>query len=253
MQPESAGECRANLDRGLENRSARANLAVRKATVTDKPEDRLGEIRSKLVASKERWARDGRLLTGAAASRAERLPPGQHLVSDWPVLDLGVQPAVAREQWRLTVDGLVDAILDWSWDEFRVQPQFRYVSDIHCVTAWSRFGNQWDGVSAKHILGLAKPKPEAHFVVFHGYDGYTTNLPLADFDDEDVLLAHAWQDQPLPREHGGPVRVVVPKLYFWKSAKWVRRIELVEHDHRGFWEERGYHGRGDPWNEERYG
>lgn len=252
MQPESAGECRANLDRGLENRSARANLAVRKATVTDKPEDRLGEIRPKLVASKERWARDGRLLTGAAASRAERLPPGQHLVSDWPVLDLGVQPAVAREQWRLTVDGLVDAILDWSWDEFRVQPQFRYVSDIHCVTAWSRFGNQWDGVSAKHILGLAKPKPEAHFVVFHGYDGYTTNLPLADFDDEDVLLAHAWQDQPLPREHGGPVRVVVPKLYFWKSAKWVRRIELVEHDHRGFWEERGYHGRGDPWNEERY-
>jgi DMSO/TMAO reductase YedYZ molybdopterin-dependent catalytic subunit len=217
-----------------------------------KPDDKLAETRPKLVEAKERWAREGRLLTGGSGARGERLPPGQHLVRDWPVLDLGVAPEVETAHWRLAVDGLVETALDWSWADFMAQPQISDVSDIHCVTAWSRFDNQWQGVSAKHVLSLAKPKSDARFVVFHSYDDYTTNLPLADFDDDDVLLAHSWQGKPLPREHGGPVRVVVPRLYFWKSAKWVKRIEFIARDRPGFWEERGYHDRGDPWAEQRY-
>jgi DMSO/TMAO reductase YedYZ molybdopterin-dependent catalytic subunit len=216
-------------------------------------DDKLAASRPKLVATKERWAREGRLLTGGRSARGERLPPGQHLVRDWPVLDLGILPEVETKDWRLRVDGLVEHALDWSWEEFLAQPAFSDVSDIHCVTAWSRFDNQWDGVGARHILALAKPKAEARFVVFHSYDDYTTNLPLADFDDDDVLIAHSWQGKPLPREHGGPARAVVPKLYFWKSAKWLKRIEFIARDRPGFWEEHGYHDRGDPWTEERYG
>jgi DMSO/TMAO reductase YedYZ molybdopterin-dependent catalytic subunit len=219
----------------------------------ERDDDKLAESRPKLVEAKERWAREGRLLTGGRGARGERLPPGQHLVRDWPVLDLGVSPEVVTADWQLRVDGLVENALDWSWDEFLAQPRFADVSDIHCVTAWSRFDNRWDGVSARHILALVKPKPEARFVVLHAHDDYTTNLPLADFDDDDVLIAHSWQGKPLPREHGGPARVIVPKLYFWKSAKWVKRVELIARDRAGFWEERGYHDRGDPWNEERYG
>ena len=218
----------------------------------ERDDDKLAESRPKLVAAKERWAREGRLLTGGRGARGERLPPGQHLVRDWPVLDLGLLPEVAEKDWRLRVDGLVENAIDWGWDDFLAQPPFSDVSDIHCVTAWSRFDNQWDGVSARHILALAKPKPEARFVVFHSYDDYTTNLPLADFDDDDVLIAHSWQGNKLPREHGGPARAIVPKLYFWKSAKWVKRIEFLARDRPGFWEEHGYHDRGDPWNDERY-
>jgi DMSO/TMAO reductase YedYZ molybdopterin-dependent catalytic subunit len=215
-------------------------------------DDKLAASRPKLVATKERWAREGRLLTGGRSARDERLPPGQHLVRDWPVLDLGILPEVETKDWRLRVDGLVEHALDWSWEEFLAQPAFSDVSDIHCVTAWSRFDNQWDGVSARHILALAKPKAEARFVVFHSYDDYTTNLPLADFDDDDVLIAHSWHGEKLPREHGGPARAIVPKLYFWKSAKWVKRIEFIARDRQGFWEDHGYHDRGDPWKEERY-
>jgi DMSO/TMAO reductase YedYZ molybdopterin-dependent catalytic subunit len=220
----------------------------------ERDDDKLAESRPKLVAAKERWAREGRLLTGGRGARpaSERLPPGQHLVRDWPVLDLGALPEVEAKDWRIAVDGLVENRLDWVWDAFMAQPAFSDVSDIHCVTAWSRFDNQWDGVSARHILALAKPKPEARFVVFHSYDDYTTNLPLADFDDDDVLIAHSWQGKPLPREHGGPMRAIVPKLYFWKSAKWVKRIEFIARDRAGFWEKHGYHDRGDPWQEERY-
>ncbi len=220
--------------------------------MSDDPDDKLEQTRPKLVASKERWAREGRLLTGKPAPRGERLPPGQHLVRDWPVLDLGIVPNNATDSWRIAVDGLVENPLDWSWADFMAQPQASFVSDIHCVTAWSRYDNRWDGVGALHILDLARPKPEAEFVILHSYDDYETNLPLADFADDDVLLAHAWQGEPLSREHGGPVRAIVPKLYFWKSAKWIRRIELVAHNRPGFWEERGYHDRGDPWSEERY-
>jgi DMSO/TMAO reductase YedYZ molybdopterin-dependent catalytic subunit len=208
--------------------------------------------RRKLVESKTRWAKEGRLLTGDTARR-DRLPPGQHVVEDWPVLDLGIQPEVAPDAWRLTVDGLVAQPVIWDWPTFRAQPQQHATSDIHCVTAWSRYDNRWDGVAAQHILAIVKPLPAARFVVFHSHDDYTTNLPLADFDGADALLAHSWNGQPLARAHGGPVRVVVPRLYFWKSAKWVKRIEFLAADRRGFWEERGYHDHGDPWREERYG
>ncbi len=162
-------------------------------------------------------------------------------------------PRINLESWRLKVDGLVAHPFEWSWREFTGQPQIVSVSDIHCVTAWSRFDNRWEGVSARHILSLAKPLPEARFVVFHGFDDYTTNLPLADFDAGDALIAHSWEGKPLSREHGGPARVVVPRLYFWKSAKWINRVELISADRPGFWEERGYHDHGDPWTEERYG
>jgi len=214
----------------------------------------LGQVRKKLVESKERWAREGRLLTGRSARpEAERLPPGQRRVENWPILDLGIQPDVPLDRWKLEMGGLVETPLAWDWETFRAQPQIRDVSDIHCVTQWSRYENAWDGVSARHLLGLVKPKPEAKFLMFTSYDDYTTNLPLSDFDDDDVLLAHAWEGKPIPRDHGGPVRIIVPKLYFWKSAKWIRRITFMADDRPGFWEARGYHMRGDPWTEERYG
>ena len=222
--------------------------------MSDEKSGLLAGIKQKLVASKEKWAREGRLLTGKAGDRArDRLPPGQREVKNWPVLDLGIQPMLPPSRWRLRVDGLVENPIEWDLDDFMAQPRFRATSDIHCVTAWSRFNNRWEGVSAKHILGLVKPKPEARHVVFHSYDGYTTNISLADFAGEDVLLAHSWEGEPIPREHGGPVRAVVPRLYFWKSAKWLKRIELVAEDQPGFWEVRGYHNYGDPWKEERYG
>jgi DMSO/TMAO reductase YedYZ molybdopterin-dependent catalytic subunit len=173
-------------------------------------------------------------------------------VKNWPILDLGVQPDVPTDRWRLDVGGLVETPLSWNWTEFRAQPRFRDVSDMHCVTAWSRFDNHWEGISGRHILSLVKPKPEVRFVIFHGYDGYTTNLPFQAFDDDDVLLAHSWEGKPIAREHGGPVRAIVPKLYLWKSAKWISRIEFSAVDKPGFWEVRGYHRTGDPWTEERY-
>lgn len=214
----------------------------------------IGELKRKLIERKQAWAREGRLLTGKAGARAgERLPPGQRETRDWPVLDLGLQPEVKPEQWRLRVDGLVENPLDWSFADFTAQPQVDDVSDMHCVTAWSRFDNLWQGVAATHLASLVRPRPEARFVVFHSYDGYTTNVPRAAFEDDDVLLAHAWEGRPIPREHGGPVRIILPKLYLWKSAKWVKRIEYLASDQPGFWEVRGYHNHGDPWTEERYG
>ena len=209
---------------------------------------------SKLTRTKERWAQEGRFLTGRVAREGDdRLPPGQHLVRDWPVLDLGVQPKVPAERWELRVFGLVDEQTRWDWRQFMALPQRRAVSDMHCVTTWSRYDNQWEGVGTRDILALAGPKPEARFVVLHSYDGYTTNLPLDDFAAEDSMLVHAWDGKPLPVEHGGPVRLLVPHLYLWKSAKWLHRIELIAADRAGYWEERGYHDRGDPWTEQRYG
>jgi DMSO/TMAO reductase YedYZ molybdopterin-dependent catalytic subunit len=213
----------------------------------------LGQIKQKLVDTKRKWADEGRLLTGAAADPAVRLPPGQRAVTTWPVLDIGVQPPVTKQDWRLTVDGLVANPIAWDWASFEAQRQDEFVSDIHCVTAWSRFDNRWRGVSARRLIEIVKPAPEARFVIQHSYDGYTTNVPLDHFAADDVLLAHEWEGKPIAREHGGPVRLVLPKLYFWKSAKWLARLEFVAEDKAGFWETRGYHMRGDPWTEERYG
>jgi len=213
-----------------------------------------GRLREKLVESKQAWAREGRLLTGTTADPArDRLPPGQTLVKDWPVLDLGVQPDVPSEKWRLRVEGLVAAPLRLDWGAFMALPQTELMNDIHCVTQWSRYDNRWQGVRATDLLALARPKEEGRFVSFTSYDGYTTNVPMAEFARDDVLLAHSWEDRPLTRQHGGPVRVVIPHLYFWKSPKWVTRIEILAVDRPGFWEVRGYHNHGDPWLEERYG
>jgi DMSO/TMAO reductase YedYZ molybdopterin-dependent catalytic subunit len=213
----------------------------------------LGKIKDKLIRSKQEWAAQGRAITGRPdLGHVDRLPPGQKLTKNWPVLDLGVQPDVNPENWRLRVTGLVENPLHWTLDEFRALPRFEDVSDMHCVTTWSRYDNHWTGVSARTILDLVKPKPEARHIVFHAYDGYTTNVSLAAFCDPNVLLAYAWEGAPLPREHGGPVRVVIPDWYLWKSAKWVNRMEFLAEDRPGFWEVRGYHNQGDPWKEERY-
>jgi len=208
---------------------------------------------SKLTRTKAAWVREGRFLTGRTARpEAERLPPGQHLVKNWPVLDLGVEPVIERANWRLDIDGTVESNLSWTWQTFSEQPQVDLVSDIHCVTSWSRYDNAWSGVPTMHVAEAAGVLPQARFVILHSYDGYTTNLAIEDFLSPDALLAHSWQGEPLAREHGGPVRLVVPHLYFWKSAKWLRRIEFSLIDKPGFWEVRGYHNHGDPWTEERY-
>ncbi len=207
----------------------------------------------KLVATKQRWAEEGRFLTGRTTrEEVERLPPGQHLVKNWPVLDLGVHPRLDPRTWTLRVHGAVREAVTWDWAAFQAQPQRREVSDIHCVTTWSRYDNTWEGVATRTLLDAVHPTPAARFVVLRGYDGYTTNLPLADFAAENAILAHSWEGRPLTPEHGGPVRLVVPHLYLWKSAKWLQRIEFRTEDAPGYWEVNGYHDRGDPWSEQRY-
>ncbi|GAB2178154.1 sulfite oxidase-like oxidoreductase [Dongia sp. agr-C8] len=218
------------------------------------PQGTQGGIKEKLIATKQRWAEEGRLLTGRPSRREEdRLPPGQRKTADWPVLDLGVKPNIPLDRWRLQVDGLVEQPMRLDWAAFQGLPQTDFQSDIHCVTSWSRFDNRWRGVAVRDLLAQVKPKPEARFVTLHSFDTYTTNLPLDAFAGEDTLLATHWNDAPLTIEHGGPMRAVVPQLYFWKSAKWVKRVELHAADRPGFWEERGYHNHGDPWTEQRYG
>jgi DMSO/TMAO reductase YedYZ molybdopterin-dependent catalytic subunit len=208
---------------------------------------------SKLTRTKENWAREGRFLTGKVTRpEDQRLPPGQHLTGDWPVLDLGVVPPVSRDRWRLDVYGAIENPLFWSFAEFAAQKQARFTSDIHCVTTWSRYDNVWEGLATRELLAACQLRDDARFVVLHSYDGYTTNLALEDFAAEDALLAHSWSGEPLSDEHGGPVRLVVPHLYFWKSAKWLQAIEFLTDDAPGFWEVRGYHNRGDPWAEQRY-
>src|SRR3954470_15464781 len=208
---------------------------------------------SKLTRSKQRWAREGKFLTGKITRpEDQRLPPGQHLTRDWPVLDLGLTPSITRERWRLDVYGAVENPLFWDMPTFLAQEQRQFTSDIHCVTTWSRYDNQWEGLATRDLLAACRPRDGADFVVLHSSDGYTTNLALEDFAAEDALLAHSWSGSQLEPEHGGPVRLVIPHLYFWKSAKWLKAIEFRENDAPGYWEVRGYHNRGDPWAEQRY-
>ncbi len=211
-------------------------------------------LRDKLLDCKQAWARAGRLLTGEPdPGRRERLPPGQRRVDSWPVLDLGVQPHVPTHAWRLAIDGAVAMPLELDWAAFMALPQVEHVSDVHCVTQWSRYNNRWQGVRTSVLLAMARPLPEARHAILHAHDGYTTNVALEHFAADDCLLAHSHDGAPLSREHGGPVRVVIPRLYFWKSPKWIKRIELSAVDQPGFWEVRGYHNVGDPWLEQRYG
>src|SRR5207302_4659715 len=164
----------------------------------------IGRIKDKLIRSKEEWAKEGRLLTGRPdAGHVTRLPPGQKEVKNWPVLDLGVQPDLRPENWRLDIGGLVEHPIHWTLEEFLAQPQEDFVSDIHCVTQWSRYDNHWRGVSARCILDLVRPRPEARHVLFHSFDGYTTNVKREVFEESNVLLAHSWEGKPIAREHGG--------------------------------------------------
>lgn len=180
--------------------------------------------------------------------RADRIPPGQSRTRKWPVLHYGYVPTIDLERWSLEIIGLVDHPLRFNWEQFQSLPRVKVFSDFHCVTRWSRLGNVWDGVSVRWMLAQAGVKPEARYVVATGYDsGWTTNLPLADFDAEDALFADRHDGEPIDPDHGGPVRLVIPRLYAWKSAKWVRKIEFVAEDQAGYWERAGYHMHGDPW------
>lgn len=188
-----------------------------------------------------------------ASPRLEpRLPPGQVRTDKWPVLHYGSVPQVDLAAWDFRVFGLVKAPVRWTFEEFLGLPQVEVRSDIHCVTRWSRFDNLWQGVSFKEVLRRVQVEPEARFAVIHAEQGFTTNLPLAELSQDDVLLAHKHDGKDLTPEHGWPLRLVVPRRYFWKSAKWVRSVELVAEDRQGFWEQNGYHNDANPWREERF-
>jgi DMSO/TMAO reductase YedYZ molybdopterin-dependent catalytic subunit len=161
-------------------------------------------------------------------------------------------PRIDLSTWELRVDGLVEEPQRWNWEQFQALPRTQVLSDIHCVTRWSRYDNTWDGVSLREVLRRARPKAEARFAVIHADQGFTTNLPLTELDQDDVLLADKHDGIALTPDHGWPVRLVVPRRYFWKSAKWVQRIELADRDAPGFWERNGYHNDADPWREERF-
>jgi DMSO/TMAO reductase YedYZ molybdopterin-dependent catalytic subunit len=179
-----------------------------------------------------------------------RLPPGQYLERGFPVLSAGPTPRADLSTWTFTIDGEVDEPRTWSWDELQELPSEEFTKDIHCVTKWSKFDTTWVGVSIDTLLeGL---DTEAAFVTAWCDGGYTTNLPLEDVTDGRAWIVHTYDGDPLPAEHGGPVRLLVPHLYFWKSAKWVRGLTLSLDDNPGFWEALGYHDRGDPWQEQRY-
>ena len=182
-----------------------------------------------------------------------RLPPGQSLTLKWPVLQYGNVPRVDLRTWDFRIDGLVEKPVRLTWEEFNRLPQTEIQCDMHCVTHWSRLDNTFTGVSTRSLIERAGAKPEAKFVMCHGENGFTTNLPLEEFVGDDCILAYQWEGQDLTPDHGWPLRGLVPKLYLWKSAKWIRGIELRTTDAPGFWEQNGYHMHGDPWAEERFG
>jgi DMSO/TMAO reductase YedYZ molybdopterin-dependent catalytic subunit len=183
---------------------------------------------------------------------ADRIPPGQTLTAKWPVLTYGLTPRVDLARWTFRCFGLVEAELTWTWAEFLDLPRVRIVSDVHCVTRWSKLDNAWEGVHIREILGRLRLRPQARYVMVHADPDYTTNLALEDLAQDDVLLAVRHNGRDLEPDHGGPCRLVVPRLYFWKSAKWVRGLEFLDVNPPGFWEQNGYHMHADPWREERY-
>jgi DMSO/TMAO reductase YedYZ molybdopterin-dependent catalytic subunit len=181
-----------------------------------------------------------------------RVPPGQFVTNGWPVLHYGGVPSFDPQTWDFKVWGLVERPLRLDYEEFRDLPTTELETDIHCVTRWSKLGQRWEGVPMRHILDLVQPKPEAQFVIAHSEQGFTANLPLEALLDDDVLLAHRADGEDLTPEHGWPLRLFVPQRYFWKSAKWLRGLELTAEDRPGFWEQNGYNNNADPWKEERY-
>ena len=181
---------------------------------------------------------------------SDRVPPGQYVTDDFPVLSAGPTPHTSLDDWDLTITGEVDGLRRWSWDEFRALPSEPVTVDIHCVTKWSKLDSQWEGVSLDTLLDGVDTTAE--YVVAFCDGGYTTNLPLEDLTEGKAWIAFAFDGEPLDPEHGGPARLLVPHLYFWKSAKWVRGLRLAATDEPGFWEQNGYHNYGDPWKEQRY-
>jgi DMSO/TMAO reductase YedYZ molybdopterin-dependent catalytic subunit len=179
-----------------------------------------------------------------------RLPPGQYLTRDFPVLSAGPTPEIPLEEWELSITGAVDEPRRWSWEELQALPSETFTVDIHCVTSWSKLGTGWEGVSVDTLLdGI---DVFGAYTLAKSYGGYTTNLPIEDVTDGKAWVVYAYDGAPLEPEHGGPARLLVPHLYFWKSAKWLTEIEVTESDEPGFWETLGYHDRGDPWREQRY-
>jgi DMSO/TMAO reductase YedYZ molybdopterin-dependent catalytic subunit len=226
------------------------------------PPDVAGEIEAGLAALRarfaERMARTPSLADAAPQGDGPpnrhgmpREPPGQNVLDELDVLDLGVQPKLDLAAWRLAVDGAVERPLELRWEEFLALPQVDDVSDFHCVTGWSRLDVPWGGVRLAALLALARPREDATHLMLHGRDGYSTNLPLEEALKDDVLVARALDGAPLPVEHGGPARVVVPQLWAWKGAKWLSRVELLTHDRRGYWEIRGYSNTAYPWRDDR--
>ena len=204
----------------------------------------------KLIAGKIAIAKKGNMAGKVNANI--RVPAGQTEVKNFPILDLGILPDINKTNWKLRVYGLVENELNLDWDAFQNLPQTTDVSDFHCVTRWTRLDMDWLGVKAQDLLMMAVPLDIAKHVTLHGYDGYTTNLPLEALLDDDVIVAHSVLGYPLTTAHGGPVRMIVPKRYAWKGAKWLKAIELHEFDRPGFWEVRGYHNEADPFQEQRF-
>ena len=205
---------------------------------------------SKVIEAKIALARRGTKPSGPSGN--PRIPPGQKQVHDFPVLDIGQAQPMAPEAWHLQLWGLVANPQRLDWRGFNALPQVAVTSDFHCVTRWSQLDLEWSGVLARDVVALARPLDDARFVTLHGADQYTTNLPLDALLDDDVVIAHGISGRPLAHDHGGPVRMVMPARYGWKSAKWLTAIEFHAHDRPGFWEQRGYHNDADPWLEQRF-
>jgi DMSO/TMAO reductase YedYZ molybdopterin-dependent catalytic subunit len=204
---------------------------------------------------RQKLREESSIVVSPDTTRAERLPPGQSQTLKWPVLDASGPPTIDLAKWRFRVFGAVGREVEWNWEQFAKLPRIKVFGDFHCVTRWSRLDNLWEGVATRELIAHAGgPAPGARFVVVHAYDrGWTTNMPLEDFLAEDALVALSHDGQPLEVEHGGPARLIVPRLYAWKSAKWIAGVEFTREDRPGFWEANGYHMRGDPWAEERFG
>ena len=179
-------------------------------------------------------------------------PPGQIVTEKFPVLTFGETPHIELSQWSFTISGLVKNKIKLNWDQFVQLPKSKVTSEFHCVTKWSRMKNIWEGVALNDLLKIANPLPKAHFALIHCFGDYTTNLSTKCLLDDDVILAYMHDNKPLHKDHGGPLRLVVPKRYGWKSAKWIKEIELINDNKPGFWESRGYHMHGDPWQEQRF-
>ncbi|NUO82749.1 sulfite oxidase-like oxidoreductase [candidate division KSB1 bacterium] len=197
--------------------------------------------------------REAKPLRKAEIDPLKRIPPGQYTTTKFPVLTYGDTPEITPKEWYLKIGGLVEKPLTLTWEELRALPSKEIVCDLHCVTRWSQLDMKWEGVPFRELAKLVVPKPEARFVMQQCFGGYTTNLPLEELYDEEVLVAYSYDGKPLARDHGGPVRMLVPKLYLWKSAKWLNGLEFMPNDKPGFWERYGYHNHGDPWTEERFG